>query len=187
MAYIPRRRLVLAGVHAGSVHAQGFNSQMPWDAEEAASANVAQELESSSQVACHTQEAVITADHRYAYESQTHDKARFPDSACPEEDRWTAVQAPECASYGVQQASEKLWSSAQTTHSLPSQSNTSAAAQLTLSLKEYAEIYDFLTRGTGHVQEASTKERALYKLTDLRQVLPPHLHTICLLLVVHGT
>ena len=40
----------------------------------------------------------------------------------------------------------------------------------TISLEAYQEAFSSLTRGTGSVQPVSMKEKALYKMSDLKQV-----------------
>ena len=42
----------------------------------------------------------------------------------------------------------------------------------TISLEAYQEAFSSLTRGTGSVQPVSMKEKALYKMSDLKQVRP---------------
>ena len=42
----------------------------------------------------------------------------------------------------------------------------------TISLETYQEAFSSLTRGTGSVQPVSMQEKALYKMSDLKQVRP---------------
>lgn len=119
---------------------------MPWDAEEAASAEVVKELEWSSQLASYTQEATFRAEHQTGRFS-THTEAQ-----------WTGAQADGGATQSAQQPSYRLVKPGQ-------------QCQIALPVNEYTEVYNLLTKGTGLVQQASLKEGTLYRLTDLRQVL----------------
>lgn len=144
MSFVPRRRLVLASARSAGVHIQWLTSQMPWDAEEAALVDDNQTC-TSSENACFTQENALTTQQLAVYA----------------DDNATA-QAPD----GL--------------HTLPSCDNASslqqhlsraaALEQFTMPREEYSDIYNFLTKGSGHVQDVSTKERALFKLAGLRQV-----------------
>ena len=126
---------------------------MPWDAEEAASAEVAQELDWSSQLASYTQEATIRADVSDEMQAE-HQIGSFSTHT---DDQWTGAQADGGATQPAQQPSYQLVKPGQ-------------QCQIALPVSQYTEVYNFLTKGTGLVQPASLKEGALYRLTDLRQV-----------------
>ena len=153
MKFIPRRRLVLSSGHTSNSEAHWPSSQMPWDAEEAASAEVAQELDWSSQLASYTQEATIRADVSDGMQAE-HQIGSFSTHT---DDQWTGAQADGGATQSAQQPSYQLVKPGQ-------------QCQIALPASEYTEVYNFLTKGTGLVQPASLKEGALYRLTDLRQV-----------------
>lgn len=139
---------------------------MPWDAEEAALENSAQELDWSSQIACQTQENAVRAEVHH--DVQDEHQEGCPASPVRKEDLSTAAQAFGSTSRYPQSSSHQLLQSDQ-------------RGQIVLSFTAYTEIYTFLTKSTGHVQPASLKERALYKLTDLRQVFVLlDLHLSCL-------
>ncbi len=153
MKFLPRRRLVLSSGHTSNSEAHWPSSQMPWDAEEAASAEVAQELDWSSQLASYTQEANFRAD--VSDDMQTEHQTGF--SSTLAEDLWTVAQADGGATQSAQQPFCRLV-------------NPGQQCQISLPVSQYTEVYNFLTKGTGLVQPASLKEGALYRLTDLRQV-----------------
>jgi hypothetical protein len=160
MTFIPRRRLVLSSVYTSSSEAHWPSSQMPWDAEEAASAEVAQELDWSSRMASQTQEATFRVEQRSGDMQAEHQAGPFSTFAHTEahiEDQWTGAQADGGATQSAQQPFYRVMK--------PSQQ-----CQIALPVSEYTEVYHFLTKGTGLVQPASLKEGALYRLTDLRQV-----------------
>lgn len=168
MAFLPRRRLVLASVHVGSAHTSWPASQMPWDAEEAALESSAQELDWSSQIACQTQENAVRAEVHWDHDLQDEHQEGCPASPMRKEDLSTAAQAFGGTSHYPQSSSHQLLQSDQ-------------RGQIGLSFTAYTEVYTFLTKSTGHVQPASLKERALYKLTDLKQVFVLlGLHLSCL-------
>ena len=177
MSYIPRRRLVLASARSARVHTQWSTSQIPWDAEEIVSADD-QELCTNSDATCFTQETALTMTTR-----QQADWGLQPDQ----------YPAGRVDSRAVEQAHDSLDS----VHSceLPVKARSpcehvstwqqpvslaGAVDQFTLPREEYQEIYNFLTKGTGQVQGVSAKERALFKLADLRQVCS---HGRCMLLL----
>ncbi|DBB05758.1 TPA: hypothetical protein ACH3X1_012356 [Trebouxia sp. C0004] len=156
MKFIPRRRLVLSRDYASNSEAHWPSSQLPWDAEEAASAEIAQEVDWSSQLASQTQAATFQVplrEHRLDDMQAEHQTGPFSTHT---EDQWTvartdggATQYAEQPSYPVLQPSQQC--------------------QIALPVSEYTEVYNFLTKGTGLVQPASLKEGALYRLSDLRQ------------------
>lgn len=154
MSFVPRRRLVLASARSAGMHTQWSTSQMPWDTEEGAFADDNQ-ICTSSKSACFTQENALTAQQQADWGLQ------------PDHLGCQAVYADHRATeHGL--------------HNMPScdhasslqQQLTHAAAmdQFVLLTEEYSDMYNFLTKGTGQVQEVSAKERALFKLADLRQV-----------------
>ena len=153
MKFIPRRRLVLSSGYTSNSEAHWPSSQMPWDAEEAASAEVAQELDWSSQLASYTQEATLRAD------LSDDMRAEHPNGfvSTHTEDQLKGAQADEGATQPAQQPAYQLVKPGQ-------------QCQIALPVSEYTEVYNFLTKGTGLVQPASLQEGALYRLTDLRQV-----------------
>ena len=154
MSFIPRRRLVLASARPAGVHTQWSSSQMPWDAEEGAFADDSQ-ICTSSQNACFTQENALTAQ-------QQADRGLQLDH-----------QAVYGADTATEQASDGLHFTTSCDHASELQQHFSHAAaldQFILPREEYSDLYNFLTKGSGHVQEVSAKERALFKLSDLRQV-----------------
>ena len=153
MKFTPRRRLVLSNGHTSSSEAQWPSSQMPWDAEEAASAEYAQELDWSSQLASQTQESNFRVEQRFDDMQADHQTGPFITHT---EDQWIGAQADEGATQSAQQPSYLV---------KPGQK-----CQIALPASEYTEVYNFLTKGTGRVQPACLKEGALYRLTDLRQV-----------------
>ena len=154
MKFIPRRRLVLSSGYTSNSEAHWPSSQLPWDAEEAASAEVAQDLDWSSQLASQTQEAIFRVEHRFDDLGAEHQTGPF---STPNEDQWIGSQADGGATQSAQQPSCRVMKSNQ-------------QCQIALSVTEYTDVYYFLTKGTGLVQPASVKEGALYRLTDLRQV-----------------
>lgn len=152
MAYIPRRRLVLANARSAGVHTQWSSSEMPWDAEEEAFAADHQHCGATFEAACFTQESA----------SGVCDWGSQPDHPLVHVDSRATEQAPSVL------------------HTMPSYepactlrqqcSHAAARDHFTLPQEEYRDIYNFLTKGTGQVQEMSAVERALFKLVNLRQV-----------------
>lgn len=154
MAYVPRRRLVLANARSAGVHAQWSSSQTPWDAEEDAFAADDQQICANFEAACFTQESALAVNQ---------DKNSQPDHhlVCHVDSRATE-QAP---------SSLHNMPSCEPASSLQQQcSHAAARDQFTLPQEEYRDIYNFLTKGTGQVQAMSAVERALFKLANLRQV-----------------
>lgn len=164
MSYIPRRRLVLATTRSAGVHTQWPTSQLPWDAEEAAYAEE-QELCTSCEALCSTQEDALNINSHIDWALQPdhpttlHAVRRAADHA---HDSLCNL----CCYKGTVQACEVTAS----VGNLPQQLSQAVIHQFTLPREEYSDIYNFLTKGTGQVQSVSAKERALFKLTDLRQV-----------------
>lgn len=162
MAYLPRRRLVLATACTVSSQAQWPGSQMPWDAEEQASDTVIPEPCFGSQVASSTHEPYTWSE----------------DMPAPPDFRQQIRAATSDQQFCSQQQSTQLLCRDGLPASLPEKLLTGnlpadklvALKSLTLPLRDYAELYILLTKGSAHVQTASTKERTLYKLADLRQV-----------------
>lgn len=156
MAYIPRRRLVLANARSAGVHTQWSSSQMPWDAEEEAFAADDQQSCANFEAACFTQESALTENQGSYWGSQPdHQLHYYVDSRATEQAPSSLHNMPSCepASSLQQQCS-----------------HAAARDQFTLPQEEYRDIYNFLTKGTGQVQEMSSVERALFKLANLRQV-----------------
>ncbi len=146
MKFIPRRRLVLSSDYTSNSEAHWPSSQMPWDAEEAASAEVAQELDWSSQLASYTQEATLRTEQRFDDMQAEHQTGLFSTQT---EDQWTGAQADGGAKQSAQQPSYRLVKPGQ-------------QCQIALPISEYTAVYNFLTKGTGLVQPASLKEGALF-------------------------
>ena len=170
MAFLPRRRLVLASAHVGSTYTNLSTSQLPWDAEEAASFSTGQEIGAGSQITCQTQESAVHAAHRFDNPVQAYQQAGFPDSRTEEQIPCNIVQAPAASVPRTKDKPNHLGSPSLAGCCLQPQGNALHVAQMSMTVKEYTEVYNFLTKGTGHVQEASSKEGALFKLTYLRQV-----------------
>lgn len=160
MSYVPRRRLVLASARSAGVPTQWSTSQMPWDAEEVACADE-QELCGTFEAPCFTQETL-------AWNSQA-DGDLQPDHPAGHLVSRAAEQALDglcnLCSYD-----ETVQACNANVNSLQHQRSQAVKDQFTLPSKEYSDIYNFLTKGTGRVQGISAKERALFKLADLRQV-----------------
>ena len=153
MAYIPRRRLVLANARSAGVHTQWTSSEMPWDAEEEAFAAEHQHCGATFEAACFTEESAS--------------------GVCG----WGSQPDPPLVNHVDSRATEQAPSilrtmpSCEPASSLQQQCSQAAARdQFTLPQEEYCDIYSFLTKGTGRVQEMSAVERALFKLVNLRQV-----------------
>ena len=157
MSFVPRRRLVLASARSAGVHTHWSTSQMPWDAEEGAFADDNQTCTRSQNV-CFTQENALTVQQQADWGLQL-------DHLCHK-----AVYADAKA---TEQAPDGLYVIPSCDHASSSQQHSSHAAaldQLILSREDYSDMYSFLTKNSGHVQEMSAKERSLFKLSDLRQV-----------------
>lgn len=161
MTYLPRRRLVLAGAGSASSDTQWPGSQLPWDAEDEFNENSTYEQCLSSQFAFNTQEPhanyLPTAPSQVQADIPTGQDRQF----CSQLHQVTELSCPDSL------ADNKL--EGLPIHSLSADS-LAAVKSLNLSSEEYAELYSFLTKGSACVQTASAKERALYKLSDLRQV-----------------
>lgn len=163
MSYLPRRRLVLASADVRSSHTQWPGSELPWDAEEACDEPAFQEQCFSSQLATYTQGPCVSSGLRTAavqFDQEVDTSTQF--------DNFCSQSQPLCQD---SMADDEPVDRA--VYSLPSE-QLAALENLSLPSHDYAELYHFLTKGSACVQSASAKERALYKLADLRQVLSMH-------------
>ena len=167
MAFLPRRRLVLANARSGSNHTPWPPSQMPWDDEEA---DAVQDTDAGSQLACQTQEAAV-ALHQWSQHDiySTYLGRDFAGSSTLQTGFFDASQAQTAVKNDKEEAGKQNNEGNPYGQDLQAQRG-SAAILVSLSLQDYAEMYTFLTKGSDSVQEASAKELALYKLADLRQV-----------------
>ena len=163
MAFVPRRRLVLANTQAARAHPPWSTSQMPWDIEEAFT-DTAQDLDVSSQVACHTQEAAVGWQAISAHEAQVPGSSFVISDPLQPPQSSTAQAQAHVKAHGPQACQQLL---SDTPHNSHIQSQI---MPVSLTKAEYAEMYGFLTKGTESVQVSSAKEHSLYKLSDLRQV-----------------
>ena len=164
MSYIPRRRLVLASTRSAGVHTQWPTSQMPWDAEEVACADE-EELCTSSEMPCFTQETALSTNSQADWGLQ-------PDHPASQHMTSRAADQANDSLYKLSCYDDPVQANACSGHvsNLQQQLSQAVIDQFTLPREEYSDIYNFLTKGTGQVQGVSAKERALFKLTDLRQV-----------------
>ena len=167
MAFVPRRRLVLANTQAARAHPPWSTSQMPWDIEEAFT-DTAQDLDVSSQAACHTQEAAVRWSAISAHEAQAPGPSFVMNSLLQPTQSSAAQTQADSDAYDPQACQQLFTDTPHSSHVQPQIS--SATMPVSLTKTEYAEMYGFLTKGTGTVQASSAKEHSLYKLSDLRQV-----------------
>ena len=173
MSYVPRRRLVLASTRSQGIHVAWAVSQMPWDDEETTYDETDQGVYVSSQVACLTQEAALTAVNPM-------ERGLQPDVDCQTgftENRVAEQTHDRLANKSPCDSPVQDWRFRQHVSSVQHAMSQADPTDLSLPWNEYSDMYNFLTKGTGHVQEVSVKERALYKLAILRQVsidLPTH-------------
>ena len=163
MSYLPRRRLVLASAESRSYHTQWPGSELPWDAEELCSDPAFEEQYVSSQLAAYTQGPCVSSEPTA---SDLHLELEL-DTSTPFHTESSQSQ-PACQDSLADDEPASL-----SVHSMPPE-QLATLKSFSLSPKDYAELYHFLTKGSACVQMASAKERALYKLADLRQVLSMH-------------
>ena len=165
MSYIPRRRLILASARSTGRQAQWPASQVPWDDEEAARTDDNADVRWESQAACHTQEPAVQMADLASQELQLNRQAGCSDYRPAQEGqaRMIMSNASELAAQAAHERTLNIGLALALTQA-------AAVEQFSMPTPEYTEIYNFLTKGTGHVQELSARERALFKLTDLRQV-----------------
>ena len=153
MSYIPRRRLVLASTCSKGIHDDLTASQMPWDAEEAAHDEFDQDLFVSSQVACLAQEGALTAAEQTEWDLQLGQL-----QASLIENRETEQTNDRLAIKCSRDVPPQNWRSCQhhssTQHAVTQGDNTDRSP---LPLNEYSDVYNFLTKGTGHVHEVSVQ------------------------------
>lgn len=160
MTFLPRRRLVLASAGNGGrgSNMQWPGSQMPWDAEDNADAFCQASL-TSSQIVCKGHGDYVCPEHITAMQSQAQQITvdKFDQRPCSQS---RAAPREDTLSVQPEQAESQI---------IPPEI-AAALGSLSLPAEEYTELYWFLTKGSQTVQPASAKEKALYKLTDLRQV-----------------
>lgn len=162
MTYLPRRRLVLASSGAISSYTPWPGSQLPWDAEEEFSQSGKHDQFIGSQGADFTQELLYSGTAPNALQSSQSDHSASLDKPC--DSHFSLQQATELHSATTANRPETC-----SVRDLPA-SHVAAINSLCLPLQEYTELHHLLTKGFPCAQAASAKERAMYKLADLRQV-----------------
>lgn len=137
---------------------------MPWDDEEAACAEE-QELCTSFEAPNFTREDALNMN------SQTDWDLR-PDHPTTQHVTHRAADQAHDSLYNLCSYKEPVQACEATGNvgNLPQQVSQAVIDLFTLPREEYSDIYNFLTKGTGQVQGVCAKERALFKLADLRQV-----------------
>ena len=138
---------------------------MPWDAEDNADA-FCQTPHSSSLLTCIEREENAWPELMTPLNSQAQPAAADKLDQGPYSQLHAATMLPQSLPYSdvlLLQPRQAEY------HAFPPE-RVAALEGLTLRLQEYTELHSFLTKDSQVVQPASAKEKALYKLADLRQV-----------------